>query len=143
MREKQAYYVDKTQFIEEFLNSWYQITLITRPRRFGKTLNMSMLAEFLDGTKDSSGIFEGTKIMKSDYCQEMNQHPVVFLSFLNVKADNAESLCYALKDTVRAEYERYYLVINDAALPEFQKKSLIRLMKACAEPTGIRILKTR
>lgn len=53
MREKQAYYVDKTQFIEQFLESWYQITLITRPRRFGKTLNMSMLAEFLDCTKDS------------------------------------------------------------------------------------------
>lgn len=122
LREKHAYYVDKTQFIKEFLDSWYQITLITRPRRFGKTLNMSMLAEFLDCTKVSGDIFEGTKIAASSFQKEMNQHPVVFLSFLNVKADNADSLCYALKDTVRTEYERYYPVINDGTLSEFQKK---------------------
>lgn len=122
LREKHAYYVDKTQFIEEFLNSWYQITLITRPRRFGKTLNMSMLAEFLDCTKESEDIFKGTKIAKSSLSDEMNQHPVVFLSFLNVKADNAESLCYALKNTVRTEYERYYAMINDGRLSDFQKK---------------------
>ena len=53
LRERNAYYVDKTQFVEQFLDSWYQVTLITRPRRFGKTLNMSMLAEFLVCTKDS------------------------------------------------------------------------------------------
>ena len=122
LREKHAYYVDKTQFIEEFLNSWYQITLITRPRRFGKTLNMSMLAEFLDCTKESEDIFKGTKIAKSSLSDEMNQHPVVFLSFLNVKADNAESLCYALRNTVRTEYERYYVMINDGRLSDFQKK---------------------
>lgn len=122
LREKHAYYVDKTQFIEEFLNSWYQITLITRPRRFGKTLNMSMLAEFLDCTKESADIFKGTKIAKSSLSDEMNQHPVVFLSFLNVKADNAESLCYALRNTVRTEYERYYVMINDGRLSDFQKK---------------------
>ena len=51
VRELHAYYVDKTMMIGEFLNSPYQITLITRPRRFGKTMNMSMLAEFLDCTK--------------------------------------------------------------------------------------------
>ena len=122
LREKHAYYVDKTQFIEEFLESWYQITLITRPRRFGKTLNMSMLAEFLDCSKESADIFAGTKIMKSNWGNEMNQHPVIFLSFLNVKADNAISLCAALRAMVRAEYERYYLVIHDGKIPDFQIK---------------------
>lgn len=122
LREKQAYYVDKTQFIEEFLDSWYQITLITRPRRFGKTLNMSMLAEFLDCTRESKDLFAGTKIAGSNLYAEMNQHPVVFFSFLNVKADRAESLCYALKDTIRTEYERYYTIINDGKLSDFQKK---------------------
>lgn len=92
LREKQAYYVDKTQFIEQFLESWYQITLITRPRRFGKTLNMSMLAEFLDCTKDSSDLFCGTKITKSVHYKELNRYPVVFLSFLNVKA-GMQNLC--------------------------------------------------
>lgn len=122
LREKHAYYVDKTHFIEEFLESWYQITLITRPRRFGKTLNMSMLAEFLDCTKDSTDIFEGTKISKSHLAGDMNQHPVVYLSFLNVKADSADALCNSLKDTVRAEYERHYQIIADSEIPEFEKK---------------------
>ena len=122
LREKQAYYVDKTQFIREFLDSWYQITLITRPRRFGKTLNMSMLAEFLDCTKDSEDIFNGTKIMTGSYRKEMNQHPVIFLSFLNVKADKPGLLCAALKAMIRAEYERYYPVIHDGKLTELQTK---------------------
>ena len=116
LREKHAYYVDKTQFIEEFLESWYQITLITRPRRFGKTLNMSMLAEFLDCSKESADIFAETKIMGSNWSKEMNQHPVVFLSFLNVKADNPASLCAALRAMVRAEYERFYPAIHDGKM---------------------------
>lgn len=83
---------------------------------------MSMLAEFLDCTKDSSDLFCGTKITKSDHYKELNRYPVVFLSFLNVKAGDAESLCYALKDTVRAEYERFYQMVNDGKLSEFQVK---------------------
>lgn len=122
LREKQAYYVDKTQFIQEFLESWYQITLITRPRRFGKTLNMSMLAEFLDCSKESADIFTGTKIAKSNWKKEMNQHPVIFLSFLNVKGDNALLLCAALKAMIRAEYERYYPAIHDGKMTAYQIK---------------------
>ena len=137
LREKQAYYVDKTQFIEQFLESWYQITLITRPRRFGKTLNMSMLAEFLDCTKDSSDLFCGTKITKSVHYKELNRYPVVFLSFLNVKAGDAESLCYALKDTVRAEYERFYQMVNDGRLSEFQVKEFNMIYNSlCQESIG-------
>ena len=134
LREKGAYYVDKTHFIEEFLESWSQITLITRPRRFGKTLNMSMLAEFLDCTKDSMDIFEGTKIKESRFVGEMNQHPVVFLSFLNVKADNAKALCYYLKNTVQMEYERHYQRMNDGTISDFQTKEFNRMYEIlCGE----------
>ena len=90
LRERKAYYVDKTQMVEEFLDSWYEVTLITRPRRFGKTLNMSMLAEFLDCTKNSGDLFADTWISDSYVMEEMNQHPVIFLSFLNVKGDCPE-----------------------------------------------------
>ena len=121
LREKKACYVDKTQFIEEFLDSCYQITLITRPRRFGKSLNMSMLAEFLDCTRQSADIFEGTKIEKSDHIGEMNQHPVVFLSFLNVKAGKAETLSFLLKGTIREEYQRYHDVFREGKLSKEQE----------------------
>ena len=99
--EQNAYYVDKTQMIEEFLESWYQVTLVTRPRRFGKTLNMSMLAEFLDCTKNSRSLFAETKISCSDAMQELNGHPVIFLSFLNVKGDTAEELLYQLEIVIK------------------------------------------
>lgn len=120
LRERDAYYVDKTEMIEEFLESWYQVTLVTRPRRFGKTLNMSMLAEFLDCTKDSADIFAGTWISESDLMEEMNRHPVVFLSFLNVKADNPEGMLYQLCAALRGEYERYASIIRDGTLTNLQ-----------------------
>ena len=118
LRERNAYYVDKTQMVEEFLESWYQVTLVTRPRRFGKTLNMSMLAEFLDCTKESDGIFEDTKISRSRWAAEMNRHPVVFLSFLNVKASAPDEMLRLLGRAVCSEYRRYYSLISSSALPE-------------------------
>lgn len=127
MRERDAYYVDKTQLVSEFLDSWYQITLITRPRRFGKTLNMSMLAEFLDLTKDSADIFAGTKISGSEWISEMNRHPVVFLSFLNVKADSALMMLFQLGRALRGEYERYSAIINGSELPEPEKEAFNRI----------------
>lgn len=118
LRERNAYYVDKTQMVEEFLESWYQVTLVTRPRRFGKTLNMSMLAEFLDCMKESEGIFEDTKISRSRWAAEMNRHPVVFLSFLNVKASAPDEILRLLGRAVCSEYRRYYSLISSSALPE-------------------------
>ena len=63
LRRKDRYYVDKTLLIAEWLSSGTAVTLITRPRRFGKTLNMTMLREFLDITKDSRPLFEGLAVM--------------------------------------------------------------------------------
>ena len=134
LRERKAYYVDKTQMVPEFLDSWYQVTLITRPRHFGKTMNMSMLAEFLDCTKDSAEIFAGTKISRSEWVSEMNQHPVVFLSFLNVKADSASMMAAQLGGALRGEYERYSPIIKDSSLPEEQKDSFNQIYNSLRSP---------
>ena len=66
LRNNDYYFVDKTDMIQEFLERKSKVTLITRPRRFGKTLNMSMMASFFDVTKNSKPVFENTKIMNSD-----------------------------------------------------------------------------
>ena len=116
LRELHAYYVDKTMMIGEFLDSSYQITLITRPRRFGKTMNMSMLAEFLDCTKDSRTIFEETKVSRTEWMVELNQHPVVFLSLLEIKSDTAEGMLWQLSGRIREEYKRYYNMLNSGKL---------------------------
>ena len=79
------YVVDKSLMIQDFLSRGNEVTLITRPRRFGKTLNMSMMASFFDITKDSQELFKDTAIMKSEHASAMNQYPTIFLSFANAK----------------------------------------------------------
>lgn len=79
--EGNYYFVDKTLMIKEFLDRVTDVTLITRPRRFGKTINMSMMAEFFDITKDSKEIFKGTKIMETPYAAEINQYPTILYLF--------------------------------------------------------------
>lgn len=84
---KNSYYVDKTLLIRDLIDDHAAVTLFTRPRRFGKTLNMSMMAEFFDITKDSKEIFNDTNIIKSLYASNMNQYPTIFVSFANAKGD--------------------------------------------------------
>ena len=81
------YVVDKSLMIKDYLDKGNEVTLITRPRRFGKTINMSMMAEFFDITKDSKELFKDTKIMNTAYASEMNQYPIIFISFSDVKGN--------------------------------------------------------
>ena len=100
------YFVDKTLLIKEFLEKNNPVTLVTRPRRFGKTINMSMLAEFFDITKDSHKLFQGTKIMETPYVSEMNQYPVVYMTFADAKSSKDKVVKY-IKYQLKHEYERY------------------------------------
>ena len=81
------FYVDKTHFIKEWWESGDDVTLITRPRRFGKTLNMSMIENFFSVEyKDRAELFEGLSIYKEEtYRQLQGTYPVIFLSFANIK----------------------------------------------------------
>lgn len=87
IREDNYYYIDKTEFIKELLNNPFKVHLITRPRRFGKTLTMSMLEDFFDISRDSREHFAGLKIAeRTALCEkEMNQYPVIFLSLKGVE----------------------------------------------------------
>ena len=115
------YYVDKTRMIEELLKKGQKVTLITRPRRFGKTLNMSMLADFFDIAKDSKELFKDTYIYKTKYVKEMNQWPVVFLSFLNCK-DSEKVLLHKLYRNLLFEYDKYYFEFKNIEHHGFQYK---------------------
>ena len=127
MREKQNYYVDKTRLIAEYLEAGDKVTLLTRPRRFGKTLNMSMLAEFFDITKNSSDIFGGTEIMETKWADKMNQYPVIALSFANARGENAQFLLNQLSGEVRKEYMRYEFLWNEKKLPDAMCRELLRI----------------
>ena len=110
---KERYYtVDKTLLIKEFLERGNEVTLITRPRRFGKTINMSMMSEFFDITKDSKKLFQDTKIMETDYANQINQYPIIFISFANAKGDIV-NVVRQIKNQLLDEYNRYdYIFIN-------------------------------
>ena len=84
IRENSLFYIDKTPLIEELMRSnGTEVFLFTRPRRFGKTLTLSMLSSFFDISKDSMGLFEGLKISKNrELCEKrMNKSPAIFVSF--------------------------------------------------------------
>ena len=112
LKENNYYAVDKTLMIEEFLQRQSIVTLITRPRRFGKTLNMSMMAEFFDITKDSKEIFNDTNITKILYASNMNQYPTIFVSFANAKGDQI-NVVQQIKEQLRNEYNRYEHIFNN------------------------------
>ncbi len=86
VRREHCYYVDKTRLISEMMDVPFKVNLITRPRRFGKTLAMSMLASFFDIRKDSQELFEGLEISENkELCaQWMNQWPVLFVTLKDV-----------------------------------------------------------
>ena len=112
------YFVDKTLMIKEFLDRGADVTLITRPRRFGKTINMSMMAEFFDITKDSKEIFKGTKIMETPYASEINQYPTIFISFADAKRDK-ETVVSTIKKQILKEWKKYKFIFKD--LDEFDR----------------------
>lgn len=100
------YFIDKSMMISDFLMRKSTVTLITRPRRFGKTVNISMMASFFDMTKDSKELFKDTKIVETEYMSEMNQYPTIFISFANAKNDKW-NVVKEIKLQLRKEYDRY------------------------------------
>ena len=97
LREENYYFVDKTRMIKDFLERGSEVTLVTRPRKFEKTINMFMLSDFFDITKASKEIFKGTKIMDTPDASELNQYPTIFISFADAKRDKA-SIVSTIKD---------------------------------------------
>ncbi|MCL1989872.1 MAG: ATP-binding protein [Defluviitaleaceae bacterium] len=111
--KKASYYVDKTLMIEDFLDYGNFVTLTTRPRRFGKTLNMTMIRDFFDITQDSRGIFEGLAIMDTEYASEINSAPVVSLSLKGCTGKTLEDLLASIASEVRKEYVKYEDILKD------------------------------
>lgn len=107
LRENNAYYVDKTLMIRDFIEMGDEVALIARPRRFGKTLNMTMLREFFDITRDSREVFEGLSIMDTEYADQINSRPVIYLTFKDCKARTAPELVELIKREMYREYVRY------------------------------------
>lgn len=117
------YYVDKTEMIHSLIQNWSEVNLITRPRRFGKTLNMNMLQTFFEIGTDPK-IFEGLKISEDrEFCEKyMGHFPVISISLKNVEGMNFESACAAMKYAIGAEALRFSFLEKSPELSETDKK---------------------
>ena len=118
------YYVDKTEMITELLHNWGEVNLFTRPRRFGKSLNMNMLQSFLEIGCDKS-LFNGLKVSREKELREeyMGKFPVISLTLKNVEGLNFESARKSLKNTLGMEAWRLSALAESSRLTEEEKNS--------------------
>jgi len=121
-----CYYVDKTKFIEEILNDGSKIKLFTRPRRFGKTLNMSTIKHFFDikNNEENRKLFNNLDIEKSVYIKEQGQYPVIFISMKGIKDTTWEEAKSSLKILISKLYSEFKYLLDDLDefdLPRFKK----------------------
>ena len=123
IREKNVFYIDKTDFIREWWENGDDVTLITRPRRFGKTLNMSMMEHFFSVDYANRGdLFEGLSIWQDEaYRKLQGTYPVIFVSFARVKADNYKDAKRQLFVIIKDLYETYPFIPEDNSISEIAR----------------------
>ena len=131
IRKLGFYYIDKTRLIEQLLQGWGKVTLFTRPRRFGKTLNMSMLKSFFEIGTDES-LFEGLYISgNKELCDKhMGKYPVIFLSLKSVEGLKYEDAIYRITELIGIEAQRFEFLAESDRLSNNEKaqyKALIAL----------------
>ena len=141
IRKENYCYIDKSGLIKELLeHNPAQVMLITRPRRFGKTLAMSMLASFFDIRKDNSGLFEGLEISnEKEICKNwMNQYPTLFLSFKRVDGLNFSSAYEMLCSVIEELCVEHEYLLKNAKIADYDKESLKRILQKKATETEIK-----
>lgn len=131
LRTEGYYYIDKTKFISELLQKPFKVNLITRPRRFGKTLTMSMLADFLDIQKDSREVFSGLAVSQSrELCLAwMNKWPVLFLSLKNAEGLEFEG-AYGLLKKIIADLCKDHVYLADSEVVDSDDRNSFLRLKA-------------
>ncbi len=125
------FYIDKTEFIREWWESGDSVTLIARPRRFGKTLNMSMVNRFFSNKyKEKGDVFEGLSIWTSEkFRQLQGSYPVLNLSFANVKEDNFEATEFRIREIIKRQYEQFAYLADSEMLSDAEKEYFNRMRK--------------
>jgi len=145
LQSEDFYYVDKTMLIKELLDNWAEVNLFTRPRRFGKTLNMSMLKAFFELNSDKN-CFRDTRISREVYlCEQyMGKFPVIFISLKSISAQTYEKACDMAIQIVNGEARRFQYLLDSERLTEYDKDAFKSLllpdMKESVLCSSLRIL---
>lgn len=138
LASREYYYVDKTLMIRDILNERPMVSLFTRPRRFGKTLNMDMLRTFFEKTEeDTSVYFKDKKIWKCGdrYREYQGKYPVIFLTFKDVKRDTWEETYEHIVQLLREEYQRHIEIWKSDICNEYEKTVYQRIAEGTASST--------
>ena len=133
--QSEYYYVDKTLLIKEFLDQKPLVSLFTRPRRFGKTLNMDMLRVFFEiSDEDTSKYFADKAIWKcgEEYQSHQGKYPVIFLTFKDVKFDTWESTIDKIRGLLQEEYGRHQELLSSDKLSQYEKEYFAKILDASA-----------
>lgn len=131
LQKEEFYYVDKTNFIKDLLEQWSKVNLFTRPRRFGKSLNMSMLRYFFEPGGDKE-IFKNLAISKeTKLCEEyMGKFPVVSISLKGMSAETYEKACAMSVQVIQSEARRFQYLLESERLTSYEKKAFVSLLQA-------------
>ena len=141
IRRKGSYFIDKSSLIEQLIKTQStKVTLITRPRRFGKTLGMSMLSEFFDIQKNSLALFEGLSVMRNEeLCRQwMNQYPTLFLSFRSVDGLNFSGAYAQLASVIAELYKKHIYLTESERIQPLDKEQFHRTAAEKADLKGIK-----
>lgn len=133
--QSEYYYVDKTLLIKEFLDQKPLVSLFTRPRRFGKTLNMDMLRVFFEiSDEDTSIYFKDKAIWKcgDEYRSHQGKYPVIFLTFKDVKFASQEATVDKIRDLLQAEYGRHQELLKSKKIAKYEKEYFARILNGSA-----------
>ena len=131
LRIRKNYYIDKTMYIKDVIDNEASVLLVTRPRRFGKTLNMSMLKYYFDcKKKDSKELFDGLKIMEQEekYTSKLGYYPCIYITLKDVNEDTYEKMILNMKTAMLNTYkEHMYLLDSDKIYP-FEKEQIKEIL---------------
>ena len=138
IREKNNFYIDKTLFIKEWWDNYDIVTLITRPRRFGKTLNMDMIKCFFSNAyRDRGDLFEGLDIWKDEKYRELQgTYPVIFLSFAAIKQNNYQDTIAKIKKIICSLYQSFIFLKDWDGLTDEEKNNVKRISEDMSDVTA-------
>ena len=140
LRIKKDYYIDKTKYIKDIIDNRSKVLLITRPRRFGKTLNMSMLRYYFDCTKkDSKELFEGLKIMKQDekYTSKLGYYPCIYLTLKDAGLQSYELMIMQLRTLLMDIYYENRYLLEEAEMAPGERNTFNKILLAEANEIEI------
>ena len=131
LRLRKNYFIDKTMYIKDIIDNQSGVVLITRPRRFGKTLNMSMLRYYFDcNVKDGKELFEGLKIVEQDekYTSKQGAYPCIYLTLKDVSDVNYNNMLLSLKTSILEMYREHMYLLDSDKIYAFEKEKIMDIL---------------